>query len=37
MSSFHLIGAVWLYLKLILIDLGVEAQNVAWIVSDRVE
>lgn len=33
MSSFPFIGAAWLYLKPMLLDLGVEAQNVAWIVG----
>lgn len=32
-SSFPFIGAVWLYLKPMLLDLGVVAQNVAWIVG----
>lgn len=32
-SSFPFIGAVWLYLKPMLLDLGVEAQNVAWVVG----
>ncbi|PHI29745.1 MFS transporter [Budvicia aquatica] len=33
MTSFPFIGAVWLYLKPMLLDLGIEAQDVAWIVG----
>ncbi|MDX5627204.1 MULTISPECIES: MFS transporter [unclassified Brenneria] len=33
MTSFPFIGAAWLYLKPMLLDLGVAAQHVAWIVG----
>lgn len=33
MISFPFVGAVWLYLKPMLLDLGVAAQEVAWIVG----
>lgn len=33
MTSFPFIGAAWLYLKPMLLDLGMDAQSVAWIVG----